>query len=122
MLEKVQNQLVSFGILAGLFLIAAAGLILFTDPAKDGALTIGALYLSIFFFSWNFFALIVYLLRKRITRGLHHQKMSVALRQGFLIAIFIAGSLLLSSKGLLHWWIELTFLITLALLEGFFLF
>lgn len=121
MFQKIENQLYFLLFLSALFLASALSLIFFVDPFNASKFTILIFYVSIFFFSLNFFALILYFLRSKFAKGLFTQKISTSLRQGFLIALFITASLLLAQMGMTRWWIELTLIIMLSLIEGFFL-
>ena len=121
MLETERKQLLPYAIIASLFFISTLIIILSVDPFSAGVLVLTSFYLSLFLFLSGFFGLIFYLVRINSIQTLPYEKHRAALRESILLAVLITGSLLLSSKQVLFWWGETFFVITVVLVETFFL-
>ncbi len=121
MLENAKNQLIFIGGIAAFFLVCTFSILLFIDPSKASLLIFLLFYFCLLALSISVFTLIIFFLRKIFVNALHFQMISVAIREAVLLSILLVGSLALSAKGLLFWWIELIFLIALVFIESFFL-
>ena len=121
MLEDVKKQLLYISIISIIFLLSSASIVLFTDPFTASTLMILLFYLSLTCFLVSMLTMLFYGIRLHIQEGLHYQRLQAAYREASLLTIFIIGSLLLSSKQLLFWWIEVVFLLALLSIELFFL-
>src|ERR1700690_190310 len=121
MLEDVKKQLLYIFIISLIFLLSSTSIVLFTDPFKSSILLILLFYFSLTCFLVAILTLLFYAIRLRIQDGLHYQRLQAAYREASLLTILIVGSLILSSKQLLFWWIEIVFVLALASIELFFL-
>ena len=121
MLETERKQLLPYATIAFLFFLSTLIIVLSVDPFTAGGLVLTFFYISLLLFLAGFFGLIFYLARINSIQTLLYEKHRAALREGILLAVLITGSLLLSSKQLLFWWVETFFVITIILIETFFL-
>ncbi len=105
-----------------LFALCTGLIIEFSDPFSASILTFGLFYTSLCCAATSLFTLVFYGLRSLGGENvLHVDRMSVSVREAFLVSLLIAGSLALSAKQVLFWWVELSFIVTLTLVEMFFL-
>ena len=119
MLNTAKRQ-ISY-ILVSTFLAAfsAASIIFFTDPNTSGLLTHIFFYASIFLLVLGIATVIGLIIRQVLFKGIYVVNLSHSFRQAVLIGILVVTSLLLSSHGLLEWWVELSLILLLACLEAF---
>jgi hypothetical protein len=92
------------------------------DPQTGGTLALTLFFISLFFALWGTLSLlgfIVRLLTQRQTVAFKH--IGVSLRQALWFAILVCLSLFLVSQELLVWWMSLLLVISLTVLEAFFL-
>lgn len=119
MAETVKTHLWLIGagtILSGFSL---ASIVAFTNPNSAGKITHFLFFLSLFLFALGLFSLIGIMVRQHLRSGLYILHLAVSFRQALLLSIFITISLLLSTAGLLFWWIETLLILFLIATEIF---
>lgn len=121
MLENKRNQLFSIFLLTVLFFIFTALFVFLTDPFKLPVIFLIPFYLSLSAFVFFFSLLVLYGIRGRSLDGLYAHKLQISVRQAFWLTLLVTGTLILSSQQLFYWWLELIFILTLIMIEGFFL-
>ncbi|MDB4940202.1 MAG: hypothetical protein JWO40_627 [Candidatus Doudnabacteria bacterium] len=121
MLQNIRNQLLSIFVVGVIFLIFTLIFFFTSDPLQLSAFLLVLFYLCLAACIFSFCALILYQFRGKKNEGLHSQRMSTSFRQSIWLTLLIVGSLILSAHQLLYWWLEIIFIITLIMLEGFFL-
>lgn len=119
--ENARKTLITLSVSALVFLACTVAMVFFIDPFKASGLIMGLFYISIFAFCFNFFAAVLFLFWKGKGEMLHYQRVRVSVREGALLAVLFVGSLLISSMGLLYWWVGALFIITIVLIEAFYL-
>ncbi|HEX7586353.1 MAG TPA: hypothetical protein VF390_01845 [Patescibacteria group bacterium] len=109
--------------LVALFSFIALGLVInYVDPEKSGIVGKVLFYLIFFFFLSSFFNLGLLWIRKRaLGKEAVSLNISLSFRQGALLAIFVAGLMVLQSMRLLIWWDGLLLLAGVFLVELYFL-
>lgn len=109
--------------LVALFSFIALGLVInYVDPEKSGIVGKVLFYLIFFFFLSSFFNLFLLWIRKRaLGKEAVSLNISLSFRQGALLAIFVAGLMVLQSMSLLIWWDGLLLLAGVFLVELYFL-
>ncbi len=114
------KQILLFTLSIILTAFSAGSIMSFTDPQSAGLVTFIFLYLSIFLSLLGCFTLLGLLLRKYIfKKNTYIINLANSFRQALLISILIIVSLVLSSKGLLYWWVEGSLILFLLSLETF---
>jgi hypothetical protein len=121
MLENAQRQLNVYALVMFLFAVAFVALITTVDPYVTGKFTIVLAYCCVAGFVFCLSTLLLYMVRPKDHGGLHYQRLGHANREAFFVTIFVVVSLILSSHGLLYWWIEATLFFALVSFELFFL-
>lgn len=100
--------------------IAFGSIINFTDPNQGRWYVFGGLYASVFVVVTGIVTLLGLLIRYRLIQDRFLPTLSVSLRQGILVGILFTSTLALQSKHLVLWWIELTILLFLVVVEALF--
>ncbi|HEX8932289.1 MAG TPA: hypothetical protein VF810_03990 [Patescibacteria group bacterium] len=114
-MEETQTKHNLFWIILAVFSAIPVLLVLFLiDPGKAPLLILVILYAFIFLFFFSLFTLILSFVHRR------HNSMAVK-REAGLIGIFVVGLLILSSQQVLSSWITAIFVLSLMLIEIFFL-
>jgi hypothetical protein len=90
-----------------------------SDPYADGYSAHIFFHLSLFLSIAGLATIIGLFARQKYGTGLYVTNLAVSFRQAVFLAIFITGSLLLLSHGILFWWVELTLILFLVFLELF---
>lgn len=90
-----------------------------SDPYADGLVAHIFFHLSLFLTIAGIATAVGLILRQRYGKGLYISNLGVAFRQAVFLALFVVGSLLLLSHGLLFWWVELTLILFLVFFELF---
>ena len=125
--ENIKKQIISLSIVAFVFLICTLIILFFINPFTASKFTVVFSYLSFSLFIITFMATVLYSFRVAFnTRryglaNIGKHSFAISMRQSVLLCVLIVGSLILSSKGFLYWWIELTLFLTIIVLEIFFL-
>lgn len=116
---KLHLLLIGFGtLLSGASL---ASILTFTNPKSIGLGIIFLLYLSLFLTISGLGSFIGIITRIRKNQyGIYVQQFKTSIRQGIFISILVTSSLFLSSKGLLVWWVELTLILLIVVIEIFY--
>ncbi len=94
-------------------------ILVYSDPKNSGLAIFFLLYTSIFLFFTGLFSLLGVILRKFLLRGMFASNLSNSIRQAIFLSIFLLGSLLLASHGLLFWWVSLSLFLPFVALEIF---
>ncbi len=102
-------------ILAGFSL---ASIINFSDPNNARLSTFELFYLSLALVTLGMTTLIGLVLRQKFMPGHYMLNLRTSFRQGLFLAILTAASLILLSKDLMFWWLELTLILFFAALEA----
>jgi hypothetical protein len=105
-----------------MFSLCTGLIVTFSDPFAASWFTFALLYLSLFCAATSFGTIVFYGLRSFGAQNvLHVDRMAASVREGSLVSLLVVGSLALSSKQVLFWWVELSLVVTLCLIEMFFL-
>jgi len=121
MLETEKKQLLPYALIAVLFFASTLAIILTVNPFDVSKLVLAAFYVSLALFVLGFIGFFLYLARINSIQLLPYEKHRIAMREAALIAVLVVGSLVLSAHQLLYWWVEAVFIITIALIETYFL-
>ncbi len=108
----------AFGTLA-----SASGLwsiIKFSDPYNAGLIVHIAFYLLLFLTIAGLTSIVLIFLRYRFIKSVLRNQLDVSLRQGCLVAVLFTSTLLLQVNGLLVWWVAITLVLFVIVLESFF--
>ena len=119
--ETEKKPLLTYSIGAVLFLILTLVMLFAVDPFKASFPIILLFYIFLLLFITSFLTVVLYAIRLKQTQLLPYEKKKIALRESVLLGILIVGSLFLSSRQILYWWVEIIFIATVVLIEGFFL-
>lgn len=109
--------LIAFGTL--LCLGSLISVLYLSDPYADGAMSHVFFHLSLFLTITGLTTGVGLIVRQKYGSGLYITNLAIAFRQAVFVAIFITGSLLLLSHGILYWWVELTLILFLVFFELF---
>lgn len=92
------------------------------DPFGSTVLAVTLFFLSLFIALSSTLALIGYYLRLMFRRNeIFYEHIIISLRQGMLLSFFVCGSLGFQKFKVLNWWNALLFLVTIMLVEAYFL-
>ena len=120
MLEKAKTHIILILVGTLLCLFSLGSIIAFTDPYNAGLLTHIFFYLSLFLAVLGLFTVLGLGIRQRfVSGGIYLINLSVSFRQALLLGILVISSLILQSKGLLFWWVELSLILFLVFIELF---
>ncbi len=120
MFENAKNHIVLISAGTILSFLSIATIVSFTEPDAVGWVTKLLLYGSIFLFFLGLSAIIGLFIRQRYLEGRYSKNLQVSLRQGFLVSLFITSSLALNAHGLMVWWVGLTLILFLLVIEVFY--
>jgi hypothetical protein len=115
---KYHTILITTGII--LSALSIASIIGVTRPDSISTATLTLLYLSIFLFTAGICMLVGMFIRQRLQAGLYTKNFKISLRQGILAGVLITSSLALNAHNLLFWWVAITLVLLLAVIEIFF--
>ncbi|MBI5530130.1 MAG: hypothetical protein HY918_01375 [Candidatus Doudnabacteria bacterium] len=118
MSNKPKQHLFLIGFSTLLTAFSLASIINFTDPQTASFLTFSFFYISLFLMSLGLFTLIGLLIRQQINPGHYIANLSNSFRQALLLSLLITISMVLLSKQLLFWWIELTLILFFSFIEA----
>lgn len=98
-------------------------ILVFINPFEAGFTGFFLFYISLFFALVGAFSTLGLIVRLQFKNRQEPISIRAArsLRQGIFLSILVVGLLFLHSKHMLNWWITILFIITLTLLEFFFL-
>ena len=92
------------------------------DPYGSTWIAVPLFFLSLFIALSSTFALIGYYLRVFFRRSeIYYEHIIISLRQGVLLTFFICGCLGFQKFKVLNWWNASLFLVTILLIEAYFL-
>lgn len=92
------------------------------SPESAGAIGIFLFFLTLLFFLVSLFTLCGFFIRRKNSDNLaEFRQVSIAFRQGVFFALVFCGLLFLQSVQLLFWWSAILFIISVALLEFYFI-
>jgi hypothetical protein len=120
MFENAKNHIVLIATGTGLSFFSIATIISFTEPSTAGLITILLLYGSIFLFVTGLCSIIGLATRQKYLTTLYSKNLNVSIRQGLLIGLLVTSSLALNAQGLMMWWVGLTLILFLIVIEVFF--
>ncbi len=117
------NIFLFFIVLGTIFaLVSSAIIIFYIDPQQSIALVFAIFYLSLLLtFIGAIFLISNWLRSKFSRRKIIYNQINNSLRQSIFFAFLIVGSIILKSHHLLTWWNVSLFILTLTVLELFFL-
>lgn len=118
--------LISVGIVTLCSWLAWVTVLLYIDPELSGMVGIGVFYASLFFALLGTFTLLglsIRILLKRLHRGIviAFQFVSPSIRQAIWFSVAVVVCLLLSAAKLFNWWSVGLLMISLIVLEAFYL-
>jgi hypothetical protein len=92
------------------------------DPQTGGALALLLFFTSLFFALWGTLSLLGFFMRYLFQRQtVPFKHIGISLRQALWFAILVCLTLFLVSQELLVWWMSLLLIVSLTVLEAFFL-
>lgn len=103
-----------------LALFSAASIVVFTTPHSLPWYTFALFYLSIFLSATGLALLAGVAFRYKLLQERFLPALLTSLRQGILIAVLIVSSLILQAERLLYWWVELSIILLLVVIEVLF--
>lgn len=120
MLENARNYivLITIGTILSAFSIAA--IISFTEPDTAGLGIFVFLYFSIFLCCAGVFTIAGLAMRQRLFKTLYVKNLQISLRQGILVSMLVTVSLGLNAHSLFYWWVALTLILLVLVIEVFF--
>jgi len=96
--------------------------IYYVDPTDFGVMGIGLFYATLFFTLVGIFTIIGFSLRKHfLNNELLFSLVGLSFRQAVWIAIIIIGLLIMQGARILNWWDAALLIISVSLLEAYFL-
>gem|GEM_PF-1290815 len=114
------KQQITFIIISTLLAaFSLASIVNFTDPLNSSWLTHLALYLSLFLLCLGLFTIVGLGVRQWLISKMYVINLHNSFRQALLIAILAVASFLLLANHLLFWWVELSLILFLFLVEIF---
>jgi hypothetical protein len=119
MFQPAKQHILLIGFSTLLAAFSLASIVFFTDPYTAGLLTHIFFYLSLFLTVLGISVIIGISIRQLLFSGLYITHMGQSFRQAVLISALVTSSLLLQSKGLLYWWVELSLILLLTFIEIF---
>ena len=122
MVKEIKQQLVLVALVTAMFAACTGLVVLFTDPFTASWLVFSLFYLSVCCTATGLFTLVFYGIRSLGSENaLHADRLTASVREASLVGLLTVGSLILASQQVLYWWVELALVVTLALIEMFFL-
>ncbi len=112
----------TFYLFLSMFLAAfsTGAIMTYTEPQTASTLTFVFLYASVFIFVTSLATLVGLGFRQALARTAFLLNFGISFRQALLLAVLLTASIILSSQGLLYWWVEATLIMFLVCLEAFF--
>lgn len=117
LVPKQQITILSISAITAAFSLAS--IINFTDPYKAGWIIFVFFYISLFLLSFSVLTLMSFGLKRWLWPKIYLSDLSASVRQGILLAIFISLSIGLQMNGILFWWLELSLILFLIVIEIF---
>jgi hypothetical protein len=122
MAQQVKQQLVWIAAVSVIFALCTGLVLTFSDPFTSPWVVFALFYLSACCTATGILTLVFYGVRSLgAANVLHADRLATSVREGFLVSLLVVGSLVLSSRQVLFWWVELSLVVTLVLVEMFFL-
>lgn len=109
---------IAFGTL--LFFLGFISILVYVDPFQASALVHSLFYLTILLWLTGLLTLIGLIIRKKFFPGIFITQLEISLRQGLLISALVTGLILLEVFNLMFWWITLTLILLILVIEFFF--
>lgn len=100
-----------------LAIFSSASILTFTTPNNAGPLNFFALYVSIFLSVCGIGLTLGLGLRHKLFHEHFTPSFKASLRQSVLISVFVVSSLMLQADRLLYWWVEVSILLLLVVIE-----
>ena len=114
-----KKQIFILTVSAILAAFSLASILNFTDPYEAGIAVFAFFYISIFLLSFSVFSLIVFLVKRWLWPHIYLNDLSASFRQGLIIALFLTLLVILQINGILFWWLEISLILFLVILEIF---
>lgn len=114
-----KQQIIILAVSAVLSAFSLASILNFTDPYKASWIVFALLYLSLFLLAFSALSLLAFLIKRWLWPQIYLTDLSLCLRQGCLLAIFISLAVALQLNGILYWWLELSLILFFMVLEIF---
>lgn len=103
-----------------LAVFSTASIVSLTDPASSSFFILFCFYASVFLSVAGIGTLLGLGIRRYLTSEYFAQSFLTSIRQGILLAILVVVSLLLQADTLLYWWVELSLVLFLLVVEVLF--
>lgn len=120
MLERSRSHLILIAIGTILSLFSVGSITAFTKPDSASAITFALLYISIFLTTVGLFAFTGLFIREKYSNDLYARNVRASTRQAILLGILTTASLALNAHNLLFWWVILTLVLFLIVIETFY--
>lgn len=114
-----KKQILTLAISAILSAFSLASILNFTDPYEAGKTVFVFFYISIFLLSFSVFSLAIFLTKRWLWPHIYLSDLSASFRQGVIIALFLTLLIILQIGGILFWWLEISLILFLVILEIF---
>ena len=114
-----KKQIFILTVSAILAAFSLASILNFTDPYESGIAVFAFFYISIFLLSFSVFTLTVFLVKRWLWPHIYLNDLSASFRQGLIIALFLTLLVILQLNGILFWWLEISIILFLIILEIF---
>ncbi|MCC7356234.1 MAG: hypothetical protein IT410_01290 [Candidatus Doudnabacteria bacterium] len=120
MFERSRSHLILIAVGTILSLFSLGSIVAFTEPNSASWITFTLLYLSIFLTTVGLFAFTGLFIREKYSNDLYAKNIRASTRQAFLLGILTTASLALNAHNLLFWWVVLTLVLFLIVIETFY--
>lgn len=119
MLEKANtyNIFILIGTILSAFSLVS--IVLFTEPNTAGNFIHLFFYVSLFLFITGLFTLIELFIRHKMGESLYLTRLGHSIRQSVFLSFLITAALFLQGHGLLFWWVLLSLVLFIIVLEIF---
>ncbi len=114
-----KKQIFILTVSAILSAFSLASILNFTDPYESGIAVFAFFYISIFLLAFSIFTLTVFLVKRWLWPHIYLNDLSASFRQGLIIALFLSILVILQLNGILFWWLEISLILFLVILEIF---
>lgn len=114
------NKQIIIVIISGLLsAFSLASILNFTDPYQANWIVFAFFYLSLLLFSFSCLTLLAFLVKRWLWPKIYLVDFYLSIRQGALLAVFITISVALQLNGILFWWLEMSLILFLVVIEIF---
>jgi hypothetical protein len=121
MMHKIERSyIIPISIATVVSIITFASVILFIDPYSAPYLPNIFFYSTLFLSLVGIFTIISMLVRRWFEPTAYIDRFRISVRQATLVALMLCALILLQSLNLLFWWVGLTLIMFITMLEIFF--